>query len=93
MNACSAVSCSYKVIKMKANHNSLQIQENQSVAVSCSYKVIKMKANHNSIMDSLNAFCAVSCSYKVIKMKANHNQRWKEVSQSVLFLVVTKLLK
>ena len=31
MNACSAVSCSYKVIKMKANHNELPcaIDENK----------------------------------------------------------------
>ena len=47
MNACSAVSCSYKVIKMKANHNHCLKVCLSIPAVSCSYKVIKMKANHN----------------------------------------------
>ena len=48
MNACSAVSCSYKIIKMKANHNSVCDNVPKVLAVSCSYKIIKMKANHNN---------------------------------------------
>ena len=88
-----AVSCSYKVIKMKANHNSILGLTQKAKAVSCSYKVIKMKANHNSGDDRDIHSRAVSCSYKVIKMKANHNMVIRCICYQELFLVVAKLLK
>ena len=88
-----AVSCSCKVIKMKANHNDNNFCTFGNVAVSCSCKVIKMKANHNIPLSAIMVSCAVSCSCKVIKMKANHNNFAGRMQFQRLFLVVAKLLK